>query len=149
LVLAGVLALHPDLLVLDEPTANLDPPGAALIRATLAGLATTMVLVEHRVAEVLPLIDRVVVLEPGGGVRADGPPASVFGRYGAELAEAGVWVPGFPVAPRHAATPPGVPLLTARDAAVADRLAPTSLAVHAGEAVAVQGENGTGKTTLA
>jgi energy-coupling factor transport system ATP-binding protein len=149
LVLAGVLALPPDLLALDEPTANLDPRGAALVRATLAGLDTTMVLVEHRVAEVLPLVDRVVVLEPGGGVRADGPPSSVLGRHGAELAEAGVWVPGFPVVPRHAATPPGEPLLTARDAAVPDRLAPTSLTVHAGEAVAVQGENGTGKTTLA
>jgi energy-coupling factor transport system ATP-binding protein len=149
LALAGVLALQPDLLVLDEPTANLDPAGACMIRSVLTRLDATMVLVEHRVTEALPLVDRVVVLEPGGGVRADGPPASVFARYGTELAEAGVWVPGHPVAPRRATTPPGGPLLDARQVAVPDRLAPTSLTAYAGEAVAVQGPNGSGKTTLA
>ena len=52
-----------------------------------------MVLVEHRVADVLDLVDRVVVLEPGGGVVADGPPGPVFARHGTALAAAGVWVP--------------------------------------------------------
>src|SRR6266545_1019589 len=106
LALAGVLALQPSLLLLDEPTANLDPAGAALVREALhRALApgdTTMVLVEHRVAEALPLVDRVVVLEPGGGVRADGVPSEVFDRHGAELAAQGVWVPGHPVLPRRA-----------------------------------------------
>ena len=40
-------------------------------------------------AEALPLVDRVVVLEPGGGVRADGPPAAVFAAHGDALADAG------------------------------------------------------------
>jgi energy-coupling factor transport system ATP-binding protein len=108
-----------------------------------------MVLVEHRVAEALPLVDRVVVLEAGGGVRADGPPETVFAAHGPALAEAGVWVPGPPVTPRRASAPPGDLLLTADRVAVADRLLPTDLTVHAGETVAVQGENGTGKSTLA
>jgi energy-coupling factor transport system ATP-binding protein len=148
LALAGVLALEPSVLLLDEPTASLDPPGAALIRDALARLDTTMVLVEHRVAEALPLIDRVVVLTPEG-IRADGSPSAVFARYGDELAAGGVWVPERPVLPRRAATPPGAPLLAAHAAAVPGRLRPTDLDVCAGEAVAVTGPNGAGKSTLA
>src|SRR5213078_920820 len=85
------------LLLLDEPTANLDPAGAALIRAGIAraqDTETTLIIVEHRVAEALPLVDRVIVLEPAGGVRADGPPAEIFRTEGDRLADEGVWVPG-------------------------------------------------------
>ena len=46
--------------------------------------------VEHRIAEALPLIDRVVVIEGGGGVVADGSPNDVFARHGPRLAELGV-----------------------------------------------------------
>src|SRR5690606_25502112 len=74
LVIAGALAMRPRLLLLDEPTANLDPQGAAQVRAVLTRLAAessaTMVIVEHRVAEAVGLVDRVVVVEPGGGVVA-------------------------------------------------------------------------------
>src|SRR5439155_1204444 len=148
LALAGVLAVQPSVLLLDEPTANLDPPGAALVRQVLARLDTTVVLVEHRVAEALPLVDRVVVLTPDG-IRADGTAADVFARYGDELADGGVWVPDHPVLPRRAAAPAGAPLLTARSVAVPGRLAPTDLDVCAGAAVAVTGPNGAGKSTLA
>src|SRR3954453_24074306 len=85
LALAGVLALRPGLLLLDEPTANLDPDGGTLVRDAIARTQdpdTPLIIVEHRVAEALPLVDRVVVLEPGGGIRADGPPAAVFAAHG-------------------------------------------------------------------
>ncbi len=152
LALAGVLALRPSLLLLDEPTANLDPAGAALVRdATARALDadTTLVLVEHRVAEALPLVDRVVVLAPGGGVRADGTPEAVFGAHGEALAADGVWVPGRPVPPRRATTPAGDVLLTADGLARPPRLDAVDLAVRAGEALAVRGPNGAGKSTLA
>ena len=151
LALAGVLALRPRLLLLDEPTANLDPDGAALVRESIGRSPddATMILVEHRVAEALPLVDRVVVLEPGGGVRADGAPEVVFAAYGDRLADEGVWVPGFTVPPLRSGSPAGARLLEADQAAVAGRLAPVSIGVGEGEVLAVTGPNGTGKSTLA
>ncbi len=175
LALAGVLALEPALLLLDEPTSALDPAGAALVRdalrRVLASSAATMVLIEHRVAEVLDLIDRVVVLESGGGVVADGPPGAVFARHGDALAAAGVWVPDPPAthhqprgdhathdqsrgdhAMRH--EPEGA-AMTAQAAVVRHPGAPSpavrgvNAEVHVGRALAVTGANGSGKSTLA
>jgi energy-coupling factor transporter ATP-binding protein EcfA2 len=156
LAIAGVLALRPRLLLLDEPTANLDPVGAELVRETLAELgAMTLVLVEHRVAQSLPLVDRVVVIEAGAGVVADGAPQEVFARYGARLAELGVWVPGPPPAAPTRRTAFGADLARADDIAFRYPGAKTwalegvDLAVRAGEALAVTGPNGSGKSTLA
>jgi energy-coupling factor transport system ATP-binding protein len=156
LAIAGALALRPRLMLLDEPTANLDPLGARIVRDTLAELTSmTLVLVEHRVAQSLPLVDRVVVIEAGGGVIADGAPQHVFARYGARLAELGVWVPGPPPDAPARRTTFGAEV--ARADGVAFRypgverwaLGGVDLAVRAGEAVAVTGPNGSGKSTLA
>jgi len=70
-------------------------------------------LVEHRLEHVLPLIDRVIVLAPGGGVRADGPAEILSGSLGAELSSSGVWVPGHPMPARHASKAPGETVVTA------------------------------------
>ncbi|RKS10652.1 energy-coupling factor transport system ATP-binding protein [Nocardiopsis sp. Huas11] len=117
LVIAGALAMRPRLLLLDEPTANLDPAGAALVREVLARVLAateaTLVLVEHRVAEVVDLVDRVVVVEPGAGVVADGPPDAVFAEHGRSLADQGVWVPGVEPRPRLDPVPGGGSVLAA------------------------------------
>src|SRR6266536_115854 len=156
LALAGALALDPGLLLLDEPTANLDPAGAALIRQVLANTAdTTLILVEHRVADVAPLVDRVVILSPGGGVAAQGVPAKIFAEHGAALAADGVWVPGVAPPDRRSRRAPGEALLTAErltlrhPGAARPALSDVDASVRAGEALAVLGPNGSGKSTLA
>ena len=160
LALAGAIALGPTLLLLDEPTANLDPDGAAQVRETIASLVAdrrrTLIVVEHRLAEIVPLVERVVVIEAGAGVVADGAPADVFAREGARLARHGVWVPGIPVprAQRRGEISAEV-LASARGLAfrypASDRRAVdgVDLEVRGGEAVALTGPNGSGKSTLA
>ena len=165
LALAGVLAMHPGLLLLDEPTANLDPAGVTEVRSAvervLARTGATLVVVEHRVPVWLPLIDRVIVLSPDGGLLADGTPAEVLATQGRSLAEAGVWVPGFPPALPARRGKPGTSLLSTerlsvgrrgvgRRSAERDSVVQTDVALEiaAGTATAITGPNGSGKTTL-
>ena len=160
LALAGTLALRPGLLLLDEPTANLDPDGAAEVREVLARVldraGATMLLVEHRVDEAIALVDRVVVLTAGAGVVADGPPGEVFRTHGAALADAGVWVPDHPpAAPPRRDRPPASALLLAERATFrypgerVDAVVGIDLQVRSSEALALTGPNGSGKSTLA
>ncbi|MGM1029883.1 MAG: ABC transporter ATP-binding protein [Actinomycetota bacterium] len=157
LALAGVLAMRPGLILLDEPTANLDPHGVVEVRDAVARVAAetgaTLVVVEHRVEIWLPVVDRVVVLEPGGGAAADGPPARVLDAHRASLAAQGVWVPGLPVDVPRARRAGGDALLVA-DAVRSGRggepvHAAIGLEIRAGEALVVTGRNGAGKSTLA
>jgi len=160
LALAGTLALQPGLLMLDEPTANLDPDGAAEVRSVLGRvverLGATLILVEHRVDESLPLVDRVVVIAAGAGVVADGRPRDVFHEHGTALADAGVWVPDHPpAAPPRRDRPRPAALVIVEHAAFRypgtqpDAVANVDLSVRSAEALAITGPNGSGKSTLA
>jgi energy-coupling factor transporter ATP-binding protein EcfA2 len=143
LVLAGALARRPGLLLLDEPTAQLDPPGAALVRDAVARATadrgTTVLVVDHDADPWLPYVDRVVELVDGGLI-----------EHGPD------WRP----APRAAGLvlplrATGPVLLTAEAAGYTYRgvaeaaLAPTDAVLDGGRALAVTGPNGSGKSTLA
>ena len=103
--LAGITAMRPRLLLLDEPTANLDPEGVATVRraveAVVEDTGATLVVVEHRTEVWADLVDRVVVLGPRGVV-ADGSPTQLLDAHGThaeQLRRAGVWTPGAQVEP--------------------------------------------------
>jgi energy-coupling factor transporter ATP-binding protein EcfA2 len=76
--LAGVLACRPSLLLLDEPTANLDPRARRRLIALIAGLDCTRLIATHDLEMVLELCHRTVLLD-GGRIVADGPSREVLG----------------------------------------------------------------------
>ena len=84
--LAAVMAMQPRVLVLDEPTAQLDPLAAReflqTLRAVNRDLGTTVVLSEHRLEDALPIADNVVVLD-AGRIAAVGAPRSVCAQLDA------------------------------------------------------------------
>lgn len=97
LAIACALALASPVLVLDEPTANLDPAGIDEVYAVLRELANerdhAIVLVEHNLDAAVDIVDRVVVLDAAGRVLADGPVGEVLRSRADELAALGVWLP--------------------------------------------------------
>ena len=74
---ATVLSMHPEVLVLDEPSSNLDPAGRRELAEVLADLPVTMLMVTHDLPYALQLCPRSVVLD-GGVVVADGPTREVL-----------------------------------------------------------------------
>lgn len=93
--IAGVLAMHPDVLVLDEPTAGLDPKGRDeildMVQEMKNHLHMTIVLVSHSMDDVAEYADRILVMN-AGKIAMDGTPAEVFARY-RELEEFGLAAP--------------------------------------------------------
>ena len=92
--IAGVLAMEPDVLILDEPTAGLDPKGRDEILELIKGLqetGMTIILVSHRMEDVANYVDRIIVMNKGS-VMLDGVPKNVFAHY-KELEEVGLAAP--------------------------------------------------------
>lgn len=121
LALAGALAMQPGVLLLDEPTANLDPDGVEQIvdavKDVVDRTGATMVLVEHHAQPWVEMLDRVIVLgvetntgdadETGHGAQrrtvivADGSPDDVFMRTDIDFASLGIWLPRIYIDKRH------------------------------------------------
>lgn len=93
--IAGVLAMDPEVLILDEPTAGLDPRGRDEVLDQVSALqrsrGITVILVSHSMEDVAKYVDRLIVMNQGE-VRFDGRPVEVFQHY-KELEEIGLAAP--------------------------------------------------------
>lgn len=157
LALAGVLALRPRVLLLDEPTASVDPRGARDLYEVLGRLdrKTTLILVDHHLGPAAALVDRIVAVDGERGIVVDGPVATVLRDRRAELEALGAWLPD---------APPATPLAEAGDVgqelvgaegigfryplAARDALVDAAVRLREREVLAITGPNGSGKTTL-
>jgi len=163
LALAGVLAMRPDLLLLDEPTSMLDVETAASVRDAIIATAgdRTLIVVEHRLGPWLEHVDRVIALSSDGSIVSDG---SVDGFLSGP-APNGVWMPGMTTpspldipfelvrpdvtALEIAASQVTVELITRtlRGTQRAKALTDLSAAIRPGATTAFTGPSGAGKST--
>ena len=93
--IAGVIAMEPDVLILDEPTAGLDPAGRESILGNIrdyqAAQHAAVVMVSHSMEEIASNVDRLIVMDKGSAVM-NGAPSEVF-SHAAELVDMGLNVP--------------------------------------------------------
>lgn len=98
LALACALARRPEALFLDEPTANLDPAARQELLCVLANLRLErpelcILIVEHVLDDLIDLVDRLLVLGPGGVLLSEGRPRAVLEEHTGALDELGIWLP--------------------------------------------------------
>ncbi|MDR6866519.1 energy-coupling factor transport system ATP-binding protein [Microbacterium resistens] len=102
LAIACALAMGSPVIVLDEPTANLDPQGIEDVHAALRELAEggehAIILVEHNLDAAMAYATRAIVLDQSGGLAFDGPLPDLIRDRVDELAAMGVWLPAATVA---------------------------------------------------
>lgn len=164
--LAGVLAMHPNVLVLDEPLASLDPASAQealnLVR-TLADEGMTVLMVEHRVEDVLRIAPERVLFMQDGRIRFDGKAADI--QKNVDYHEVKLPARMILAAARNESPPPELQPLPAASAGTQTPLVEfkhvtfgyesgqevlhgIDLQINRGDVIAVLGPNGAGKTTL-
>ena len=158
--IASIIATKPEILLLDEPTANLDPESRKQVFDLIVRLAkeegTTIILVEHNLHEIISQVDHVIAMVPGGNLVAEGSPSELeksgwsceekidldFFAEDVSTDELVLSVKNlefaYPVpGAKNKKTNPGRPVLRGID-----------FDIRKQEFVAIVGDNGVGKTTL-
>ncbi|MDM5212795.1 ABC transporter ATP-binding protein [Peribacillus sp. NJ4] len=161
LAIASVLALEPEVIFLDEPTAMLDPEGTKEIWDLLKGVGRdkTVIIVEHKIDHVLEFIERIVLFNDDGQIIADGPKDTILSLYKNEMKEHGIWFPGVwdeyvhdHELIRENPFSVGSPLMHVQGFSgfrkKEAKIKVEELQVNSGEWIVISGENGAGKSTL-
>lgn len=160
LAIAGVLALEPDVLFLDEPTALLDPEGTVQLWQTVRkiGMNRTLIIVEHKISHIMNLVDRVVLFDNKGHIIADGPTSDIIRHHRRELDDYGIWHPDAWASYENRysgdslAKTAGKPILKLKNFSVfrgkTVKFSVPDLTIREGEWIAIIGENGAGKSTM-
>ncbi|MFC7392684.1 ABC transporter ATP-binding protein [Scopulibacillus cellulosilyticus] len=159
LATASALALDPDTLFLDEPTAMLDPEGTEELWQMIQEVAAdkTVIIVEHKIDHVIHFVDRVVLFNDEGKIIADGEAGTIFKDYQSKLDDYGIWYPGvwnqnYGNEPLMIESQDTTPLLQVEDFTVYRKKTPKvhvqELLVSSGEWITIIGKNGAGKSTL-
>ncbi|NBI28509.1 ABC transporter ATP-binding protein [Chengkuizengella marina] len=161
LAIASVMALQPEVLFLDEPTAMLDPEGTEQIWDTIKSVASdkTVFIVEHKIDHVLDFIERIILFNEQGEIIADGLKDDIMTTYKQQLIDQGIWYPGVwedyierenkqkPIEPGYEHKLISVSQFRGfRGKSV--KLKIGNVDVFPGEWITIVGENGAGKSTL-
>ena len=159
LAIASMLALEPKVIFLDEPTALLDPEGTSEVWKTIKQLNAkqTMIIVEHKIDEVIHFVDRIVLFDSEGKIIADADPESVFSFYKPKLKEYGIWYPGVWTDHKQDENLPapyekGQQLMSISQLqgyrGKSSKIEVSDVTAYEGEWIAVTGKNGAGKSSF-
>lgn len=177
LALACVLVMGPEVLILDEPTANLDPVAKTdfirLLQQMKEERSLTLIVIEHQLEGWLDLMERVLLLTKEGTVFSDGPLHTSMSEDGYDWEALGLSLPYVTRTAMDQGASPPLPLtireadafspphrrpfeskashpicLETKDLSWRTHLNDVNVRIHEGEWLAVAGENGSGKTTL-
>ncbi|MBH0165636.1 ATP-binding cassette domain-containing protein [Fictibacillus sp. 7GRE50] len=158
LAIASVLALKPDVIFLDEPTAFIDEKGTEQIWETVKRIwkDKTLIIVEHKIEKILDFADRLIVFTPDGEILADGNTSMVFTHYKEKIKEFGIWYPGAwddykrePIMNNKKELSNTMKLQIFKGYRNKEvKIVVDHLVIHSGEWVTIMGENGAGKSSL-
>ncbi len=159
LAIASMIALEPEVIFLDEPTALLDPEGTSEIWSTIKQIEAkqTMIIVEHKIDEVVDFVDRIVLFNSEGKIIADSDPNTVFSFYKHKIKEFGIWYPEVWDEHMNETDLPKDIVLGKEILSVTNlkgyrgkhpKIQVPEISVCEGEWVAITGKNGAGKSSL-
>ncbi|MEH7238356.1 ABC transporter ATP-binding protein [Bacillus sp. JJ1562] len=162
LAIAAVLALVPDVLFLDEPTAMLDPDGTKEIWEVIkdVGHDKTLLIVEHKLDHVLEIVDRIILFNAEGEIIADGNKIEILSNFETIMREQGIWYPGvwdhfvqdFEWVQQESPGIDNTPVISLKHfngyRQKKEKICVNDVKIHSGEWIVIKGKNGAGKSTL-